>query len=238
MARGRAGVVAVSVALSGSVLLLSGCGSSSSGPASNGEASKSGSEVVKDASAALAGSGAAHIAGVVPDSNTKKPINIDLQLQSDGSTGTLTSLGFPVSFISVGGVSYVKAPTGFWLASKVPAAAAAKLGNHWVKIPVAGDFSNSLTLSKLAASLDKPDPGITINPKVTATTLNGNKAVIVTESDGSQLYVAGTGTPYPLKIVSSAKSSGGAGNATISGFGKHVTVQAPAGAIDTSAVSA
>jgi hypothetical protein len=236
VARARAAVVAISLAVGGSVLVVTGCGSS--GPASNGEANKSASQVVKDAGAALVSSGAAHLAGFVPDSSTKKPENIDLHLQSDGSSGTITALNFPVSIISVGGTSYIKGPTAFWVASKVPAAAAAKLGNRWVKVPADADFSSSFTLSGLASSLNKPDAGVTINPKVTTGKFNGQKVVIVSESDGSQLYVAATGTPYPLRVVSTAKSSGGAGDATFSEFGKRVALKAPAGAIDASSAAA
>jgi hypothetical protein len=107
-----------------------------------------------------------------------------------------------------------------------------------VKIPAGSDLAGSFTLSGLATSLNKPDPGITIDPKVTTGIYQGQKVVIVRESDGSQLYVAATGKPYPLRVVSSAKSAGGAGDAAFSGFGKHVALKAPAGALDVTAVSA
>jgi hypothetical protein len=237
--RACASVLAVSLVLGGSLLPLTGCGSSSSGPASNGEAKKTGAQIEKDAAAALASSGAAHLAGTLNAADSTGPVGINFHLQSDGSSGTLNSAGFPVNIVSVGGINYVKAPTGYWVAAKVPSAAAAKLGGRWVKVPTNSSFSDTSTLLSLpsfAASVSKLDPGVTINPKVTTTTLNGQQVVVVSQSDGSQVYVAATGKPYPLKIVSSG--TGTKGVATLSGFGKTVALKAPAGAIDASAVSA
>lgn len=208
---------------------LAGCGSSS-GPSSNGESSKTGPQVVKDAAAALGASSAAHIAGTVSDSG--KAEKVDLQLQTDGTSGTLDISGVPVSIVAVGGALYIKAPASFYTAQKATPAAAAKVANRWVKGPASTDIS-SLSLAGLAKSLPEPDAGTTIENKVTTGTLHGQKVVIVRESDGSLLYVAATGKPYPLRAVNSASSKAGPGDATFSAFGQHMTLKAPAGAIDS-----
>ena len=239
MVHARAGVVTVSLALAGSLLFVNGCGSSSSGPASNGEANKTGAQIEKDAAAALVSAGAAHLAGTLNDADSTGPTAVNFQLQSDGSSGTLASGGFTANLVSLGGVNYLKAPMGFWVASKVPAATAAKLAGRWVKVPADSSFSSTsklFTLSGFAASISYLNPGVTINPKVTTAKLNGQKVVVVSQSDGAHVYVAATGKPYPLKIVTSGKGANGA--ATLSGFGKRLAIKAPTGAIDPSAVSA
>ena len=52
----------------------------------------------------------------------------------------------------------------------------------------------------LAEQLRHPT-GATIEDAVSSGTLNGQKVVVVTQTDGSVLDVAATGTPYPLRTV-------------------------------------
>src|SRR4051812_23034307 len=79
----RCGALAVGIA---GTCLLAACGGSSS----NGEAKKTGSEVAKDAAAALRASHAVHLTGQLTDSASKMPITVDVQLQDDGTKGTFT----------------------------------------------------------------------------------------------------------------------------------------------------
>jgi hypothetical protein len=223
---------ALAIALAVSAVVVSGCGSSSSGASSNGEAKKTGPEVVKDAAAALAASGAAHVTGTATDPSTKQTESLDLQLQSDGTSGSITSGGTKVDIVAVGGADYIKAPASFYVAQKATPAVAAKLGNQWVKSPSGSTF-DSFTLAAISKSLSEPTDS-SIEQKVTTGSLNGQEVVIVKQVDGSQLYVAATGKPYPLKTVNSAKSKNGAGTVTLTDFGKQVVIKAPAGALDAS----
>ena len=69
--------------------------------------------------------------------------------------------------------------------------------------------------------------------------VDGKKAVIVTESDGSKLYVAATGKPLPLQLVSSTKSKAtNSGSLKFINYGKHQTIRAPSGAIDAATAGA
>jgi hypothetical protein len=209
-------------------LLATACGSSSSG---NGEAKKTGPEVAKDAAAALGASGAVHIAGQGVDSSTKKQLTIDAQLQADGTSGTFTLGGTPVNVIEIGNLTYVKTTAAFYESQGAAAAVATKVANRWVKVTGSSDFE-SFTLSGISKSLTEPSNGAKINSKVDTGKLGSQKVVIVSENDGSQLFVAATGKPLPLKIVSSAKSSDGAGALTFTDYGKRQSIKAPAGALD------
>jgi hypothetical protein len=75
------------------------------------------------------------------------------------------------------------------------------------------------------------DPEVTINPKVSTDMLDGRKVIIVRQSDGSKLFVLATGKPYPVEVISTAKTAKDTGSATLSEFGKHVSLKPPAGAI-------
>jgi hypothetical protein len=53
-------------------------------------------------------------------------------------------------------------------------------------------------------------------------------------SDNSKLYVAATGTPYPVAIVGGKK--GQSGSITFGDWNKQVSLSAPGGAIDISSL--
>ncbi|MCW2546569.1 MAG: lipoprotein [Mycobacterium sp.] len=236
VARMRRPVLALAIAVT--AVAVSACGSS--GPSNNGEAKKSGPQVVKDASTALAAAGAVHFAGTITDSDTKTKTKVDMQLQSDGTSGSLTSAGYQIDLIAINGVTYEKAPAAFYTSQKAPAAAAAALGGHWVKL--SGSDSDSdftqFTLAGVAKSLTDPTQNSSpTEQKVTTGTLDGQKVVIVRQADGSQLFIAATGAPLPLKVVNSDKSQDGSGTLILSGYGKHQVIKAPAGAIDASTVA-
>ncbi len=216
-------------------LLTSACGSSSS--SGNGEAKKTGPQVAKDAGAALGASNAVHISGQVTESSTKKQIGVDLQVQSDGTSGTLTYSGQPVSLVVVDGTSYVKAPAAFYESQGASPAQAAKVADRWVKTANSKDFDN-FTLASLSKSLGEPSDGSKINDKVTTDTISGQDVVVASENDGSKLYVAATGKPVPLQVTNSAQSKDGVGTLTFTDYGKHQTIKTPADAIDAGASGA
>ena len=226
----------VGLAAMGTVLVVAGCGSSSSSGAvagSNGESQKSGPQVVKDAVAAMQASGAVHVSGIQPNATSENQVTqVDLQLQSDDSSGSVTLNRDPVQFIVVGGAIYLKAPAALYVAQNTTPAIAAKLANKWVKAPSQSAF-NEFTLAMVSQALGKPETKATIDSKTSTGKLNGQPVVIVKQSDGAKLYVAATGQPYPLKTTSGSANAG-LGTAEFTGYGKHVTITAPTSFIDAS----
>ena len=222
------------LSLAASAVIISACGSS--GPAGNGEAKKTGAEVAKDAAAALGATTAVHFSGSATDSSSKQPISLNLQLQSDGTSGTVTIAGTSVNVVAVGGKSYIKAPASFYVTEGSTATVAAKLADKWVTAPSGSSF-DSFNLAAISKSLGDPTT-TTINKAVKTGSLDGQSVVIVTQADGSQLFVAATGKPYPLKIVNSAKSKDGVGAASLTDYGKHIEIKAPAGAQDPTQIAA
>jgi hypothetical protein len=214
------------IAAAASVLVISACGSSSSG---NGEDKKKGPQVSKDTAAALKSAGSARFQGVQTEGTNSA--TIDLQLVPDGAVGTIKQSGSTVNLINSGGSSYLKAPASYFVAQGVAAAKAATIDNKWVKLPKDSNNFAEFTLNALSDDLAKPTSGSTIEDKVTPGKVGDESVVILRQTNGSQLFVATDGPAYPLKLVSNGTSKT---TSTFTDFGKKVTVTAPADAVDLS----
>jgi hypothetical protein len=212
-------IVPVALALT----LLAACG----GDSGNGESAKKGPQVTADAAKALRGAGAAHLIGT--GTSDGKSMSLDLHLQGADAQGSITQGGQKLQVISTGGKVYAQAPLGFWTAQGLPAAAGALGAGRWVIVPSTAGEVLPFTLDSLAKELEKPSDGTTVEDKVTTSTYQGQKVVVVTSSDGSTVDVAASGKPYPLYSVNKGKD---AGTVTLSDFGKRTTITAPSGALD------
>lgn len=213
-------------ALAGCLLAgaLAGCGSSSHSSGSHKEEAKSPTQVLADSKSALFNAKAVHVAGSITSAGQSE--QVDLQLQGPDAAGTVTAAGVAVQIVNSGGEFYIKAPTGFWTKTAGPKAAA--LGGKWIKVNAQqAGAASQLTLQHLAANLNANDSPL--NPKSTTATVTGHKAIVLTQKDGSQLFVADADTPLPLKAVN--KGSSGTGTITFTGYDKTQKITAPAGAI-------
>jgi len=205
-------------------VLLTACGSSD-----NGESGKKGPQVAADAANALEKAGAAHLSGT--GTQDGKPMQLDVTVVGADATGTVTMDGAKLDLVNVGGKLYIRASGDFWTQNGVPATAVTLLDGKWVILPAdsAGELSQ-FSVKGLADELRHPSNG-SIKDAVHTDTVDGKKVVVVTESDGSTLDVAATGTPYPLKIVDKGSQ---ASTITASDFGKKTKITAPSDALDLS----
>jgi hypothetical protein len=210
-----------------SAALLAGCGSSSSSSsasAGNGLASKSPEQIVAAAKAASEGAATVHISGSVIAEG--KPISLDMELVAGkGAKGHLTLEGNGLDIIEVEHAFYINGSTAFY--TRVAGAAAARLlQGKWLKASTSGkefaSFAQLTNLGKLLAS----SLGSHGKLKSAGTaTIDRQPAVGVTDTqEGGTLYVAATGTPYPLQI---SKGAGGAGTITLDRWNQPVTLTAP-----------
>lgn len=230
--RARPLIVAALVALA--AVLLTACSSTVSGHASpgsnvgNGERWKKGSQVAADAADAVQQAGSVRLKGTV--SSDGQQTSIDLFVQGTDSTGSLTLAGQQVQIIATGGKAYLKAPAAFWSSQGIPSTIAGELGGQWVIVPADTPKGlGFLSLSALTTELRQPSDGSTIEDKVTTAKLDGHPVVVVTQSDGSTLSVAATGTPYPLRAENKGSD---AGTLTLSEFGTKQDISAPPNPID------
>jgi hypothetical protein len=209
--------------------LLSGCGSSSS--SSNGSASKSPTEVVAAAKAAAAGAASAHVAGAIVDEG--KPISLDMRLVSGkGGKGRITLEGLSIELIQVGKSVYINASKAFYT-HVAGAAAAGLLQGKWLKAPASStSFASLASLTNLGKLIDTTLASHGKLASAGTKTINGQKAVGVTDATrGGTLYVAATGSAYPLELV---KSGASGGKITFDHWNQPVTLNPPAAAVDVS----
>ncbi len=221
--------------------LLTGCsgatatpGSTTAGPASagasataagNGIEALSAPEILARSQAALAAAPSFHleltatVAGFVVVS--------EMDAVGRNLKGTQTGQAQPVEFIRIGDDHYVKAGDGYW-STIVSLQQIAHLSGKWVKVP-----PNSPTFSGLF-----PDPK-TMLSDATGVTKSGSstvdgKPVVGLTSQGSTVYVATEGEPYPVKIDGTQNTDFGPGTlvAEFSRYGAvTTTISAPTGEI-------
>jgi hypothetical protein len=217
------------------LLFAAGCGGGGGGGSnggSSGEASKSANQVVKDAVDAAEAASSVHMSGQVAGSG--ETIGVDLSLVRDkGATGSATLRGAKVDVILVGGSGYLRAGSDFW--KQVPHASfvAPLLADKWLKIPADNaQFGSFVGLANDKKLFDK----LKVHGKLTnkgATTYKGQSVVaIYNAKQHSTLYVAASGTPYPVSFVKTKQPKAGA--LTFDDWNKSVTLTAPKGALDLS----
>jgi len=209
-------------------LLLSGCGSSSSS-SGNGMASASPEQIVAAAKAASATAATVHIAGSIISEG--KPISLDMELVAGkGAKGHVSVEGLGIDVIADEHAFYLNGSAAFY--RHIGGAAAAQLlQGKWLKAPAGGgDFSSLAQLTNLGQLLNQ---SLANHGKLSAagtTTINGQPAVGVTDSTkGGTLYVASTGTAYPVAITKSGTS---AGRIVFDRWNQPVTLTPPANAIN------
>jgi hypothetical protein len=207
----------------GATLLLGACGGS---PLEG----KTGQEVADAAAAALEEAGSVDIAGTM--STQGQEGEVDLHLQGDDATGTLTLAGAEIQLLNVGGTVYLQAAPDFWSSFGLPAETAAQFEDQWVIVPAdAGAAFSEFSLAGLVEELRNPDGEV--KEEVTEGEVDGENVVVVEQEDGSNLKVADADPAYPLELTNSGEASG---TVTFSGFGETEDITAPADVLDLTEV--
>lgn len=207
---------------------LAGCGGAS--PAGNGVASQPPARIVAIATAAATAAESVHVAGSILSEG--KPISLNMELDAEkGGKGRVTLGGLSVDVVNVDRAVYVRAGSAFYSRFAGPAAArllqAKWLRGSNVSGPLAS-FTSLTDLRKLLGStLAGHHGGLA---RTSATTVNGKRAVGVTDAaGGGTLYVASTGTPYPLEII---KGGPGAGKLVFDRWNQPVSLAVPPDPVD------
>lgn len=208
--------------------LVASCGGGSH-PASapttalNGEQTKTPTQVLADAKAALLAAKSVHVTGGVTQTGSKQAL--DVRLQGADAEGHVASGTVALDFVHAAGKDYLKAPVSFWT-SAAGATAAKRLAGKWVEVDgrqIAG--LAGLTLQGLASSITTNRQ---LKPGVTTAVVDGRPAVLVTATSGSTLAVSGVGPPV---VLQESGGPGAQGALTFSDYGTPQTITAPPGAI-------
>ncbi|WUL58460.1 hypothetical protein OHS16_10205 [Streptomyces sp. NBC_00344] len=215
-----AGTLCAALALS-----LTACGGGDPDAGTNGVGKLSAKEIEARAREAADGSRAVRLSGTLVSKGGSYKLN--MQLRSDGGTGSVTSKNSTFELLRIDDALYVKAPAAFWRQTdgRSGATAADKLAAKYVKVPKGdpayqqfrGFTDMKVLLNGLLAlhgPLDKGD-----RSKVA-----GVRAVQVTGGDGGRLDVSLKGTPYPLRF----ERAGGAGVLQLADWNQNFSLAAPA----------
>lgn len=207
--------------------MLAGCASSSS--SGNGVASKTPAQIVAAAQSAAAGAATVHVAGSIVSEG--KPISLYMELVADkGGKGRLTLGALSIELIDLNRIVYINGSTAFYRHFTGPAAAQLLQGK-WLKASAAsGPLASLASLTDLSKLIDSTLANHGTLSRLGTTTVDGQKAIGVTDlAKGGALYVATTGTPYPIEIV---KAGASGGKIVFDRWNKPVTLEAPANAIN------
>jgi hypothetical protein len=208
-------------------VLVAGCGGGGSG--SKGEQSKSADEIVADAQKAAKSAKAVHVSGKIVLRGT--PLLLDLHLvRNVGAVGEMGLKGGTVRLVRVGPKVYMNGNDAFWAAYGGPAVARL-YSNRWLTVPTS---SSQITPFVRLTDIDQLFGGtISSHDKIEkagTTTYKGRKVIALKEqaSSGGTLYIAASGAPYPVAIVS--PNAGSEGSVGFDQWNKTVAISAPKGA--------
>lgn len=209
--------------------LLAGCGGGSS---SNGMASKTPNQILAAAEAAALQASAVHIAGLILEGST--PLTLDLRLVvAKGATGSMSENGVGFRVVRIGDKVYIRGSDAFY--KQFAGAATARLlkGKWLVSSASTGKFAALTPLTDQQKFFKGSLGSHGTLTKGAETTVNGQKVIALTDGrGGGTLYIATTGQPYPIELVS--PGNGKQGKVTFDQWNNTVTITAPKGAVDIS----
>lgn len=208
---------------------LTGCSGSND---TNDLERKSAAEAQQEAAAALKDAASVHMTST--GTSDGQPAKMDMKIQGTSSQGTLTIGEDSVEITKIGDDVYVKGTRASLARIGAPAAAQRLGEGRWIKLASENLSSfEGFTTDDLAAQLTKFESRL--EPKAEQTTLDGKKVVLISQQNGSKLYVANTGTAYPLRSVITKDPSG---QIDFTEYGTKFDIATPADAVDLTALRA
>ncbi len=212
-------LVTAGVLLAG--LFLAACGGAPTS-SSNGIASKSPDQIASSAASVIRKAKSVHLIGSYSGST------LDVYLYSNGDvSGSVSKSGLSFDILTIHtSATYVKASASFWEhGANVPAATASGFNNKWVKLPGSTlSPPGVFTIASLASALSSHKGKLS---KVGTKTIDGQSVVGVHSTVGGTMWIATTGTPYPVELTAPS----GTGSITLSGWNQSSAPSAPAHAI-------
>ena len=217
--------LAWSTALCGVALIAAACSSSGS----NGLSGDSPTQVLSAVKQALGSVSSATIVGNIRDSGKQATFNLTTFSKGDFE-GTINESGETIKLVRIGNTDYIQGSKSFYESEGAPASAAASIAGKWVYgTDSEVGLGNTFALSSLAAQITKPSGTVT---KGATGTIDGQAALALHSSEGT-LWVATSGTPYPLEEI---KTGSDGGVIHFSAWNQGTTPVAPSGAKPLSSV--
>jgi hypothetical protein len=226
-------VVRLGAAIALVALITSACssgaktttGASTAHSQTNGLETKTAVAVEQAAADALKAATSVHVTGT--GTSEGKPASLDVRLQGANVAGSITLAGVTVEVIITGNDTYLKADQAAYKAFGLPLAAQQRAAGRWAKITHQQMNLEQFSIAGLAAQLTKNNSPL--QPAVEQAELEGKKVVVISQQDGSKMYVSNTGPAYPLRADSTGPD---AGRLDFTEYGVDFHITAPSDAID------
>lgn len=201
----------MAVALAAAALVLAGCGGSGAGGGSTATPkpadTRSAATIITQIKAAMSSASSVHMTGKLRSNGSAVSLDVAL-IRSGAFSGVIESGGTRLNIVDTGKRVYIKVTSAFLKLAHAPAAVCRQACGKYVAAPasegktITGDFSMSKLLGNVSGALPSYVKGST-------TTIGGRPALTLHGSDGSTLYVAATGTPYPLRAIAPKATNAG-----------------------------
>jgi hypothetical protein len=190
------------------VLLVAGCSGGSSGTATTGGSSPASvsasagpppnaAALPKQVKTAMKNATSFHIAAVVTQGGSKVSVNMSMT-RSGEMSGTMSANKRPVHVLVTQGHAYLKVTSGLLKSQNLPTDACTLICGKYLKVPAsqAKSMLNGMDMSSFLGQVSVPQLSY-----VRTVTLNGQPAWQMRAGDGSMVYVAAQGPPYPLRVT-------------------------------------
>jgi hypothetical protein len=211
------------------LVALALCGAACGGSNGNGVASQSPDQAVQTALAAFRSAKSVTVSGDIGTGTTSTTNTIDGVIFDNGDfDGTIGVNGTSAKLIKIDATDYLEGAETFWQGNGASGATAAELADKWIEIPDSQmGLGNQLSIPTLASQFTNHG---TLSAGTTGT-VEGQAAVSIVSSKGGTLWIATTGTAYPLELETAKQ-----GAIFFSNYDASTAPTAPAGAVPVSSL--
>jgi hypothetical protein len=203
----RTGFFVLSAAVA-ALWLAAGSNAAGSGGAPSVASLKTPAQILAAAVQAVDGATSVHI--VAAGTSGGRPLRFDLKLvAARGGEGTVTENGLTFQMVRIGTKAYFEAGATFW--KKFAGSVGPQLfDGKWIEASATSGQLASLTpltsLRTFITGVLKSHGTLAVGKSAT---VGGRSAIALNDTtEGGTLYIAASGTPYPLEITSSGRAGG------------------------------
>ncbi len=193
------------------------------------EQTKTATQIVADARAAMLGAKNFHVRGVINDAGTATSLN--LSMSPTGGGGSVQLPGVTMEIVVAAHEVYIKADQKSWLKLTGSQPTAELVADRWIKASASNaDFSSFADLTDSKTFMAQLTSGWAEFSKLPATpNWGGHKSIILTDKQGDRVYVVDGPTPYMLHLQ--GQGGGSSGYMTFSDFASAPMPKVPADAL-------
>jgi hypothetical protein len=201
---------------------LAGCRSDSN---TNGLEELPARTAQQNALAALGSARSAHVSGTSLVGGSRA--RIDVRFSGRSSRGVVAAAGVKFAFTMVDDRTYIKAGGEALKKLGAPASVRRIAAGRWLRLAPEDVMLTGISRAELVGQLAENESPL--DPHVAQQTLDGERVVVVTQQNGSKLYISNTGPAYPLRGDYKGQA---AARFEFTEFGADVHIRPPAHPLD------